>query len=79
MSPSVARRSSEIYGRGGEAVLAASVSGFLLGGMLDEEPDKDLGDELEVDEEEISACAPYLARQMSWLGRVTPGVKDTSF
>ena len=55
--------------------MAASALGFLLGGMLDE----DLGDELEVDEEEISACAPYLARQMSCLGRVTPGVKDTPF
>ena len=51
--------------------MAAATSGFHLGGMLDEEPDKDLGDELEVDEGEISACAPYLARQMSCLGRVT--------
>ena len=59
--------------------MAAAASGFLLGGMLDEEPDEDLGDKLEVDEEEISACAPYLARQMSCLGRVTPGVKDTPF
>ena len=59
--------------------MAAAVSGFLLGGMLDEEPDEDLGDELKVDEEEISACAPYLVRQMSCLGRVTPGVKDTPF
>ena len=55
------------------------MSGFLLGGMLDGEPNEDLGDELEVDEEEISACALYLARQMSCLGRVTPGVKDTPF
>ena len=47
--------------------------------MLDEEPDEDLKDELGVDEEEISACTPYLARQMSCLGRVTPGVKDTPF
>ena len=31
------------------------------------ELDEDHGDELEVDEEEISACAPYLARQMSCL------------
>ena len=45
----------------------------------DAELDEDHGDELEVDEEEISACAPYLARQMSCLGRVTPGVKDTPF
>ena len=47
--------------------------------MLDEEPNEDLEDELEVDEEEMSACAPYLARQMSRLGRVTPGAKDTPF
>ena len=53
------------------------------GDKLDEdhgdELDEDHGDELEVDEEEISTCAPYLARQMSCLRRVTPGVKDTSF
>ena len=59
--------------------MAAAMSGFLLGDMLDGEPSEDLGDELEVDEEEISACAPYLACQMSCLGRVTPGVKDTPF
>ena len=59
--------------------MVAAASGFLLGGMLDEEPDEDLEDELEVDEGEISACAPYLARLMSCLGRVTPGVKDTPF
>ena len=59
--------------------MAAGTSGFLLGGMSDGEPSADLGDELEVDEEEISACAPYLARQMLCLGRVTPGVKDTPF
>ena len=59
--------------------MAAAMSGFLLGGMLDGEPSEDLGDELEVDEEEISACAPYLARQISCLGIVTPGVKDTPF
>ena len=41
--------------------------------------DEDHGDEFEVDEEEISTCAPYLARQMLCLGRVTPGVKDTPF
>ena len=34
---------------------------------------------LEVDEDESSACAPYLARQMSCLGSQTLGVKDTSF
>ena len=45
----------------------------------DVELDEDHGDDLEVDEEEISACAPYLACQMSCLGRVTPGVKDTPF
>ena len=45
----------------------------------DAELDEDHGDDLEVDEEEISTCAPYLARQMSCLGRVTPGVKDTPF
>ena len=38
--------------------MAAAMSGFLLGGMLD----KDLEDELEVDEKEINACAPYQAR-----------------
>ena len=59
--------------------MAAATSGFFLGGMPDREPDEHLEDELEVDEEEISACAPYLARQMSCLGRVTPGVKDTLF
>ena len=59
--------------------MAAATSGFFLGGMPDREPDEDLEDELEVDEEEISACAPYLARQMSCLGRVTPRVKDTPF
>ena len=47
--------------------------------MLDGEPDEDFGDELEVHEEEISTCAPYLARQMSCLRRLTPGVKDTPF
>ena len=51
--------------------------------VTDEECDTELdeghGDELGVDEEEISACAPYLACQMSFLGRVTPGVKDTPF
>ena len=55
------------------------MSGFFLGGMPEGEPDEDLEDELEVDEKEISACAPYLARQMSCLGRVTPRVKDTPF
>ena len=59
--------------------MAAGTLGFLLGGMSGEKPDADLEDEFEVGEEEISACAPYLARQMSCLGRVTPGVKDTPF
>ena len=45
----------------------------------DAELDEDHGDELEVDEEEIRACAPYLTRQMSCLGRMTPRVKDTPF
>ena len=48
-------------------------------GRRDAELDEEHGDELEVDEEEINACAPYLARQMSCLGRVTSGVKDTPF
>ena len=51
--------------------------------VADEERDVELdeghGDELEVDEEKISACTPYLARQMSCLGRVTPGVKQLPF
>ena len=42
--------------------MATAASGFFLGGMLDEELDEYLEDELKVDEEEISACAPYLAR-----------------
>ena len=45
----------------------------------DAELDDDRVDEYGVDEEEISASTPYLARQMLCLGRVTPGVKDTSF
>ena len=59
--------------------MAAATSVFFLGGMLDEELDDELGDDLGVDEEKVSACAPYLARQMSCLGRGTPGVKDTPF
>ena len=59
--------------------MAAAASGFLLGGMLDKEPDEYLQGELVVDEEKISACTPYLARQMSCLGRLTSGVKDTLF
>ena len=59
--------------RDGDAALEVVASIFLFGGMLDEE--------LEVDEEEdeSSACTPYLARQMSCLGRVISGVKDTPF
>ena len=41
--------------------------------------DQDLDEDLEVDEDESSTCAPYLARQMSCLGSRTPGVKDTPF
>ena len=51
--------------------------------VTDEERDVELDDDHvdnhEVHEEEISACAPYLARQMLCLGRVTLGVKDTPF
>ena len=73
--------------REGETGLEAKGSAFFFGGMLGEEPDADLGEELgvdldgelEVDEDESSACAPYLARQMSFLGSRTPGVKDTPF
>ena len=52
---------------------------LVAGEGRDAELDEDHGDELEVNEEEISACAPYLVRQMSCLGRVTPGVQDTPF
>ena len=54
--------------RDGDAALEVVASIFLFGGMLNEE--------LEVDEEEdeSSACAPYLARQMSCLDARTPGV-----
>jgi len=59
--------------REGETGLDAAGSTLLFGAMLDEE----LADEL--DEEETSACAPYLARQMSCLDARTPGVEDTPF
>ena len=67
--------------------MEAVASAFFFGGMLGEELDVDLDDELgadldgelEVDEDESSACAPYLARQMSCLGPWTSGVKDTPF
>ena len=41
--------------------------------------DQDLGEDLGVDEDESSACAPYLERQMSCIGSRTPRVKDTPF
>ena len=47
--------------------------------MVDEELEEDLDGEHEANEDEISACAPYLARQISCLGSRTPGVKDTPF
>ena len=46
-----------------------------LGGEVGVDADQDL----EVDEDESSACAPYLVCQMSCLGSQTPGVKDTPF
>ena len=70
-----ARRSAEAWVREGEAALEAAASGFFLGGMLDEELDEDL----RAEEDEISTCAPYLARQMSCLEARTPGVEDTPF
>ena len=77
----------------GETGLDAWTSGLFFGAMVDEALDvdrlKDLGadeelgeyldEELEVDEDETSACAPYLARQLSCLRSRTPGVKDTPF
>ena len=63
----------------GETGLEAATSAFIFGGMVDEELEVDLSEDLEVDEEKSSACAPYLVRQMSCLGSRTPGVKDTSF
>ena len=73
----------------GETGLDAWASGLFFGAMVDEELEADLPEDLEadeeleedldeeheVDEEEISTCAPYLARQMSCLGSRTPGVK----
>ena len=47
--------------------------------MVDEELEGDLDEDLEVDEDGSSACAPYLARQMLCLGSRTLGVKDTPF
>ena len=65
--------------RVGEAGLGAATSGLFFGGMVDEELEVDLGGDHEVDEDESSACAPYLVRQMSCLLSRTPGVKDTPF
>ena len=45
----------------------------------DEELGEDLDEDDEADENETSACAPYLACEMSCLGSRTPGVKDTPF
>ena len=71
----------------------AWTAGLFFGAMVTEELDADLLEDLEADEEleedldeeheayedETSACAPYLACQMSCLGSQTPGVKDTPF
>ena len=65
--------------RVGETGLDAAASGFFFNGMAGEELEVDLGEDHEVDEDESSACAPYLARQMLCLGSRTPGVKDTPF
>ena len=47
--------------------------------MVDEELEADLDEDLEVNEDGSSACALYLARQMSCLKSRTLGVKDTPF
>ena len=47
-----------------------------LGDEADADLDQDLEEDPEVDGVEFSACAPYLARQMSCLGSRTLGVKD---
>ena len=57
----------------------AKTSGFFFGGMVDEELEVDLDEDHEVDEDRSSACAPYLALQMSCLGSRTAGVKDNPF
>ena len=44
-----------------EAGLDAATSGFFFGGMVGEELEVALGEDHEVDEDESSACAPYLA------------------
>ena len=77
----------------GETGLIAWTSGLLFGAMgdgeleadldgeheADEELEVDLDEECKANEEGSSACAPYLARQMSCLGSRTSGVKDTPF
>ena len=63
----------------GETGLDARTSGFFFSGMVGRELEVELGEDHEVDEDGSSACAPYLARQMSCLGSRTPGVKDTPF
>ena len=73
------RRSPVAWERTGEAALDAWTSGLFFGAMVDEELDADLLEYLEADEDETSACAPYLARQMSCLGSQTSGVKDNPF
>ena len=57
----------------------AAMSSLFFDGMVGEEFEVGLDDDHEVDEDESSACAPYLARQMSCLGSRTPGVKDPLF
>ena len=65
--------------RVGEAGLDGTTSGFFFGGMVGKELEVDLNEDHEVDEDESSACAPYLACQMSSLRSWIPGVKDTPF
>ena len=49
-------------------------------GLVKESSDQaDVDGDQDLDEDESSACAPYLARQMSCLGSWTPGVKNTPF
>ena len=63
----------------GQTGLDAATSGFFFGGMVGEELEVDLDEDHEVDDDESSACAHYLARQMSCLRSRTPGVKDNPF
>ena len=46
----------------GETGLHAATSGFFFGDMVDKELEADLDEDLEVDEDGSSACAPYLVR-----------------